>query len=62
MPTHEDLTKADTPNYMPEETGDLQTINVAPNEPVQLDFFNWMDSKTQKEKGKSFYQWLSDLL
>ena len=45
-----------------EETGDLQTINVAPNEPVQLDFFNWMDSKTQKEKGKSFYQWLSDLL
>ena len=61
MPTHEDLTEIRSAKT-PEETGDLQTINVAPSEPVQLDFFNWMDSKTQKEKGKSFYQWLSDLL
>jgi len=61
MPTHEDLTEMRSAKTQ-EETGDLQTINVAPNEPVQLDFFNWMDSKTQKEKGKSFYQWLSDLL
>tara|TARA_A100001015_G_C14970475_1_gene704879 strand:+ start:342 stop:527 length:186 start_codon:yes stop_codon:yes gene_type:complete len=61
MPTHEDLTEMRSAKTQ-EETGDLQTINVVPNEPVQLDFFNWMDSKTQKEKGKSFYQWLSDLL
>ena len=61
MTTQEDLTEIRSAKTQ-EETGDLQKINVAPNEPVQLDFFNWMDSKTKKEKGKSFYQWLSDLL
>tara|TARA_R100000995_G_C3386391_1_gene78368 strand:+ start:290 stop:475 length:186 start_codon:yes stop_codon:yes gene_type:complete len=61
MTTQEDLTEMRSAKTQ-EEIGDLQKINVAPNEPVQLDFFNWMDSKTQKEKGKSFYQWLSDLL
>lgn len=62
MTTQENLTKVDTPDYMPEETGDLQKINVAAPEPVQLDFFKWLDNNTKREKGKSFYQWLSDLL
>ena len=47
---------------MPEEINDLQEINVAAPEPVQLDFFKWLDNETSKEKGKSFYQWLSDSL
>ena len=49
-------------DYMPEEINDLQEINVAAPEPVQLDFFKWLDKETSKEKGKSFYQWLSDSL
>ena len=49
-------------DYMPEEINDLQEINVAAQEPVQLDFFKWLDNETSKEKGKSFYQWLSDSL
>ena len=49
-------------DYMPEEINALQEINVAAPEPVQLDFFKWLDNETSKEKGKSFYQWLSDSL
>ena len=49
-------------DYMPEEINDLQEINVAAPEPVQLDFFKWLDNETSKEKGKSIYQWLSDSL
>ena len=49
-------------DYMPEEINDLKEINVAAPEPVQLDFFKWLDNETSKEKGKSFYQWLSDSL
>tara|TARA_B100000424_G_scaffold159486_1_gene122067 strand:- start:39 stop:215 length:177 start_codon:yes stop_codon:yes gene_type:complete len=49
-------------DYMPEEINDLQEINVAAQEPVQLDFFKWLDNQTAREKGKSFYQWLSDSL
>ena len=49
-------------DYMPEEINDLQEINVAAPEPVQLDFFKWLDNQTLREKGKSFYQWLSDSL
>ena len=49
-------------DYMPEEINDLQEINVAAPEPVQLDFFKWLHNETSKEKGKSFYQWLSDSL
>tara|TARA_R100001510_G_C7649574_1_gene207009 strand:- start:1449 stop:1637 length:189 start_codon:yes stop_codon:yes gene_type:complete len=62
MTTHQDLTETKELDYMPEEIGDLQKINVAAPEPVQLDFFNWVDTNTKKEKGKSFYQWLSDML
>ena len=51
-----------TTDYMPEEINDLQEINVAAPEPVQLDFFKWLDNQTSREKGKSFYQWLSDSL
>ena len=39
------------------EIRDLQEINT---EPAQLDFFGWIDSHTSKEKGKSFYSWLSN--
>ena len=49
-------------DYTPEEINDLQEINVAAEEPVQLDFFKWLDNQTAREKGKSFYQWLSDSL
>ena len=49
-------------DYMPEEINDLQEINVAASEAVQLDFFKWLDNQTAREKGKSFYQWLSDSL
>ena len=42
--------------------GDLQTINTTMSEPVQLNFFSWLDKHTSKEKGKSFYKWLSDSL
>ena len=49
-------------DYMPEEINDLQEINVAAPEPVQLDFFKWLDNETSKENGKSCYQWLSDSL
>ena len=43
--------------------GDLQTINTTTtSEPAQLNFFSWLDKHTSKEKGKSFYNWLSDSL
>ena len=42
--------------------GDLQTINTTTSEPAQLNFFSWLDKHTSKEKGKSFYKWLSDSL
>ena len=42
---------------------DLQTINTATTtEPAQLNFFSWLDKHASKEKGKSFYKWLSDSL
>jgi|TARA_R100001594_G_scaffold19105_1_gene37253 hypothetical protein len=40
---------------------DLQKINVASKEipqPTQS-FFNWLETITSKEKGKSFFSWLN---
>tara|TARA_X000001382_G_scaffold7500_1_gene5650 strand:- start:360 stop:521 length:162 start_codon:yes stop_codon:yes gene_type:complete len=51
------------PDYMPEEIQeieDLQKINVAVEEPIQplKTFYDWLESITSKEKGKSFFDWL----
>jgi len=40
---------------------DLQTINVADKSNTPLSFFDWLDSITSKEKGKSFFNWLHNL-
>lgn len=41
------------------ENDDIVFRNV---EPPQLNFFEWINEHTSKEKGKSFYQWLSEVL
>ena len=51
-------------DYMPEEIQeieDLQKINVSAEEPQQplKTFFDWLESITSKEKGKSFFDWLN---
>ena len=50
-------------DYMPEEIQeieDLQKINVAVEEPKQplKTFYDWLETITSKEKGKSFFDWL----
>tara|TARA_R100000742_G_C4252768_1_gene70920 strand:+ start:759 stop:920 length:162 start_codon:yes stop_codon:yes gene_type:complete len=51
-------------DYLPEEIQeieDLQKINVAVEEPTQplKTFYDWLESITSKEKGKSFFDWLN---
>ena len=43
-----------------QEINDLQTINVAVEELPQPSqpFFNWLETVTSEEKGKSFFDWL----
>ena len=43
-----------------QEIEDLQKINVAvevPRQPLKT-FYDWLESITSKEKGKSFFDWL----
>ena len=44
-----------------DETNDLQKINVASKEITQpmMPFFDWLENITSKEKGKSFFSWLT---
>ena len=53
------------PDYLPEEIEeieDLQKINVAVEEPPQSlkTFYDWLESITSEEKGKSFFSWLNN--
>jgi len=56
------MAEQETTEITEEVKDDLQTINTATSEPAQLNFFSWLDKHTSKEKGKSFYKWLSDSL
>ena len=57
------MAEKETIEIKEEVKDDLQTINTTTtSEPAQLNFFSWLDKHTSKEKGKSFYNWLSDSL